>query len=73
GTWMTPITLLFQRVTLESRNFIRLVGIKVMLKCTIFMENWIPVSEHWDDKKRKHWDDRRRDTGMTKKVTWMTS
>ncbi|MDR3131863.1 MAG: hypothetical protein LBU02_02085 [Rickettsiales bacterium] len=20
-----------------------------MLKCTIFMENWIPVSEHWDD------------------------
>ncbi|MDR2977895.1 MAG: hypothetical protein LBU56_00340 [Rickettsiales bacterium] len=34
----------FQRVTLESRNFIRLVSIKVMLKYTSFMENWIPVS-----------------------------
>jgi hypothetical protein len=47
-------------VTLESRNFIRLVGIKVMLKCTIFMENWIPVSEHWDDRRRKYWDDKKR-------------
>ncbi|MGL9702960.1 MAG: hypothetical protein ACR5K3_04605 [Wolbachia sp.] len=50
----------FQRVTLESRNFIRLVGIKVMLKCTIFMENWIPVSEHWDDRRRKYLDDKKR-------------
>ncbi|MDR2978543.1 MAG: hypothetical protein LBU56_04015 [Rickettsiales bacterium] len=25
----------FQRMTLKSRNFIRLVGIKVMLKCII--------------------------------------
>ncbi|NUX01169.1 hypothetical protein GO685_01345 [Wolbachia endosymbiont of Madathamugadia hiepei] len=41
----------FQHVTLESRNFIRLVGIKVMLKCAVLMENWISVSEHWDDKK----------------------
>ncbi|WCR59005.1 MAG: hypothetical protein PG978_000419 [Wolbachia endosymbiont of Ctenocephalides felis wCfeF] len=38
-TGITPITLSFQRVTLESKNFIRLVSIKVMLKCTIFMEN----------------------------------
>ncbi|MGL9718704.1 MAG: hypothetical protein ACR5K9_08795 [Wolbachia sp.] len=35
GTWMTPITLSFQRVTLESKNFIRLVSINVMLKYTI--------------------------------------
>ncbi|MDG7055496.1 MAG: hypothetical protein LJD31_03055 [Wolbachia endosymbiont of Menacanthus eurysternus] len=32
---MTPITLSFQRVTLGSRNFIRLVSINVMLKYTI--------------------------------------
>ncbi|NUX01186.1 hypothetical protein GO685_01430 [Wolbachia endosymbiont of Madathamugadia hiepei] len=31
-------------MTLASRNFIRLVSIKVMLKCAVFMENWIPVS-----------------------------
>jgi len=54
----------FQRVTLESRNFIRLVSIKVMLRRTIFMENWIPVSEHWDDRRRKYWNDRR--------LTWKT-
>ncbi|MDR1261266.1 MAG: hypothetical protein LBJ80_02470 [Rickettsiales bacterium] len=42
--WDAPITLSFQRMTLESRNFIGSVSIKVMLKCTIFMENWIPVS-----------------------------
>ncbi|MDR2978018.1 MAG: hypothetical protein LBU56_01010 [Rickettsiales bacterium] len=47
----------FQRVTLESRNFIRLVSIEVMLKCTIFMGNWIPASS----------------TGMTgERATWMT-
>ncbi|WCR58840.1 MAG: hypothetical protein PG978_000254 [Wolbachia endosymbiont of Ctenocephalides felis wCfeF] len=34
----------FQRVTLESGNFIRLVSIKVMLRRTIFMENWIPAT-----------------------------
>ncbi|MDR2978565.1 MAG: hypothetical protein LBU56_04135 [Rickettsiales bacterium] len=55
----------FQRVTLESRNFIRLVSIKVMLKCTIFMENWIPVSEHWDDRRKGCWNDRKRTTWMT--------
>ncbi|MGL9717416.1 MAG: hypothetical protein ACR5K9_01755 [Wolbachia sp.] len=26
-----------------------------MLKCIIFMESWIPVSEHWDDKRRATW------------------
>ncbi|BAP00329.1 hypothetical protein WCLE_010430 [Wolbachia endosymbiont of Cimex lectularius] len=36
------------------------MGIKVMLKCTIFMENWIPVSEHWDDRRRKYLDDKKR-------------
>ncbi|MDG7053539.1 MAG: hypothetical protein LKM45_06765 [Wolbachia endosymbiont of Alcedoecus sp.] len=41
----------FQRVTLESRNFIRLVGIKVMLKCTVL---WKTGSQC-------------RSTGMTKK------
>ncbi|WP_284706131.1 hypothetical protein [Wolbachia pipientis] len=30
ATWMIPITLSFQRVTLESKNFIRLVNMKVM-------------------------------------------
>ncbi|WP_250778734.1 hypothetical protein [Wolbachia pipientis] len=35
ATWMTPITLSFQRVTLESRNFIGSVSINVMLKYTI--------------------------------------
>ncbi|MCM1001408.1 MAG: hypothetical protein KTV72_03710 [Wolbachia endosymbiont of Melophagus ovinus] len=38
GTWMTPITLSFQRVTLESKNFIRLVSINVVLKYANFME-----------------------------------
>ncbi|MDR2978784.1 MAG: hypothetical protein LBU56_05355 [Rickettsiales bacterium] len=53
----------FQRVTLESRNFIRLVSIKVMLKCTIFMENWIPVSRTGVTRVRRHWDDRKRTLG----------
>ncbi|MGL9702864.1 MAG: hypothetical protein ACR5K3_04085 [Wolbachia sp.] len=39
---------------MESRNLIRSVSIKVMLKCAVLMENWIPVSEHWDDKRGWH-------------------
>ncbi|NUX01323.1 hypothetical protein GO685_02200 [Wolbachia endosymbiont of Madathamugadia hiepei] len=56
------------------------MSIKVMLKCTIFMENWIPVSEHWDNTvcyanylliamcvqlRVKHWNDKKGATYMT--------
>ncbi|MGL9717192.1 MAG: hypothetical protein ACR5K9_00505 [Wolbachia sp.] len=41
----------FQRVTLESRNFIKLVSIKVMLKYGLFMERLDPSVKHWDDKR----------------------
>ncbi|WCR58715.1 MAG: hypothetical protein PG978_000129 [Wolbachia endosymbiont of Ctenocephalides felis wCfeF] len=34
----------FQRVTLESRNFIRFSEYKSYVKIHSFMENWIPVS-----------------------------
>ncbi|MGL9688633.1 MAG: hypothetical protein ACR5K6_02590 [Wolbachia sp.] len=52
---------------MESRNLIRSVSIKVMLKCAVLMENLILMSEHWDDtllgylddKKKRYWDDKR--------------
>ncbi|MGL9731689.1 MAG: hypothetical protein ACR5KX_02615 [Wolbachia sp.] len=59
ATWMTPITLSFQRHAMESRNFIKLVNIKVMLKYDVLMimKSLDPSVEHWDDKKRRHLHD----------------
>ncbi|MCM1001533.1 MAG: hypothetical protein KTV72_04405 [Wolbachia endosymbiont of Melophagus ovinus] len=54
---MTSAASSFQRVTLESKNFIRLVSINVMLRYTIL---WKTGSQC-------------RSTGMTRKGgTWMT-